>query len=201
MNDIIVKFTKMGAMQYISHLDLQRALGRMLLRSELPIAYSEGFNPHPKLNILLPLSVYQEGENEMFEFRLTEFVDIETVKAALEKSVFQGMDILDVFYTERKLTPKKAVWRLELETSLSASQLSECFGGEMAVTKRTKKGEKLVDISPMVEFISAEDSANGVNARFCVNAATNDYLNPSYIAVFLGDKVKLIRTVRENIIF
>ena len=68
--DYRVTFTKLGRLKYISHLDLQRAVARMLVRSGLPIAYTEGFNPHPRLNIVLPLSVYQEGEREVFDFRL-----------------------------------------------------------------------------------------------------------------------------------
>lgn len=201
MADIRVCFSKMGKLKYISHLDLQRALNRMLLRTGLPIAYSEGFNPHPRLNIALPLSIYQEGERELFDFRLTEDIPLDIVTEKLRKSVFNGMEIIEVSLAEGKLTTQKALWRLEFETDMSVSEFEAAVSGEMPVTKRTKKGEKLVDISPMVEFISAQKSENGIVARFKLNAAGNDYLNPSYIAHFLGDRVKLTRTVRENIIF
>ncbi len=201
MADIRVCFSKMGQMQYISHLDLQRAVARMLIRSDLPIAYSEGFNPHPKLNIALPLSIYQEGEREYFDFKLTEDVSLDIVKEKLQKSSFPGMDILDVTLAVGKLTTKTAVWRLEFETQMTALELEEKVSGEMLVAKRSKKGEKTVDISPMLKFISAYNEENRLIARFRLNAAGNDYLNPSYIATFLGDQVKLVRTVRENIDF
>lgn len=201
MADIRVCFSKMGKLQYISHLDLQRALSRMLLRSGLPIAYSEGFNPHPRLNIALPLSIYQEGERELFDFRLTEDVPLDVVSEKLKEASFPGMDILDVSVAVGKLTTKTAVWRLEFETDMPVDEFKSSVSGSMPVTKRSKKGEKVVDISPMVRFVSADSSDKGIIARFELNAAGNDYLNPSYIAAFLGDKVKLIRTVRENIIF
>ena len=96
MTDVRVCFTKLGKLKYISHLDLQRAIARMLVRSGLPIGYSEGFNPHPKLNIALPLSIYQEGERELFDFKITESVPLEEIEEKLKKSSFPGMDIISV---------------------------------------------------------------------------------------------------------
>lgn len=201
MADIHVTFTKLGALQYISHLDLQRAIHRMLVRSGLPIAYSEGFNPHPRLNIALPLSIYQEGERELFEFKITEEISVEEIKKALETAVFCGMKIVDVVYAKSKLVTKTAVWRMELKTELAPSDFENAINGEMPVVKRSKKGEKTVDIAPQIKFISAESTENGVKLRVELPAAGNDYLNPSYIAAFFGEKVEIQRIVRENIIF
>ena len=199
--DVRVTFTKMGRLQYISHLDLQRAIARMLIRSGLPIGYTEGFNPHPRLNIALPLSIYQEGERELFDFRVTEDIPLTEIKEKLQKNSFPDMDIVDVSVAIGKLTTKTAVWRLEFVTDMTADEFENAVKGEMLVTKRSKKGDKPVDISPMAKFISAETNKNGLTARFELNAAGNDYLNPAYIAAYLGNKVKLVRTVRENILF
>lgn len=201
MADILVCFSKLGSLQYISHLDLQRAIHRMLVRSGLPIAYSEGFNPHPRLNIVLPLSIYQEGERELFEFRLSEEMDLEVIKNALVASAFKGMDIIEVSVLDKKPLSKTAIWRLELETQLSGEDFEKEINGEMPVTKRSKKGDKIVDIAPMVKFVSAEKTEKGINLRVELPAAGNDYLNPAYVVAFFGDKVILNRTVRENIIF
>ena len=201
MADILVCFSKLGPLQYISHLDLQRAIQRMLVRSGLPIVYSEGFNPHPRLNIVLPLSIYQEGERELFEFRLSEDMDVEVIKNALVASAFKGMEIIEVSLLDKKPLSKTAIWRLELETQLSGEDFEKAINGEMPVTKRTKKGDKIVDIAPMVKFVSAEKTEKGIDLRVELPAAGNDYLNPSYVVAFFGDKVVLNRTVRENIIF
>lgn len=201
MADIVVCFTKTGKLQYISHLDLQRAVHRMLIRSGLPIAYSEGFNPHPRLNIALPLSIYQEGERELFIFRLTEEVPCDVIAEKLRANAFPEMTIVDVWEANGKLTTKTAVWRLEFETQMPVSEFESAFQGEMTVKKRSKAGEKLVDIAPMIKFISAEPTESGIICRVELPAANSDYLNPAYIAAFFGEKVKLKRTVRENIIF
>ena len=195
MADIRVTFTKLGKLKYISHLDLQRAIHRMLVRSGLPIAYSEGFNPHPRLNIALPLSIYQEGE------RLTEDVEGEVITESLRKAAFPEMEIIKAEVAVGKLHTKRALWRLELETDMPLEEIKNAFNGEMVVTKRSKSGDKQVDISPMTKFIAVEGAENGVILRVELNAAGNDYLNPSYVAAFFGDRVKLKRTVRENIIF
>ena len=201
MADIRVCFTKLGNLKYISHLDLQRAIHRMLVRSGLPISYSEGFNPHPRLNIALPLSIYQEGERELCDFRLTEEIDVLTVKSKLQSAAFPGLDIVSVEIADRKLTTKRAVWRLELETDITEEEFKTALNGEMKVVKRSKTGEKTVDISPMTKFVSFGEE-NGINVlRVELNAAGNDYLNPSYVAAFFGDRVKIKRVVRENIIF
>ena len=201
MPDIRVTFTKLDKLKYISHLDLQRAIHRMLIRSGLPIAFSEGFNPHPRLNIALPLSIYQEGERELFDFRVKLETPISEIEEKLKKSVFPGLQIVSCEPAVGKLTTKKADWRLEMVTDLSLDEFVSAFESEMVVIKRTKNGEKEVDIKPMTELLSASETENGIIARVRLNAAGNDYLNPSYVAQFFGERVKLIRTVRENIIF
>ena len=201
MADIRVCFTKLGNLKYISHLDLQRAIHRMLVRSGLPISYSEGFNPHPRLNIALPLSIYQEGEKELCDFRLTEEVELDVIKERLQSAAFPGLDIVSVEIPTKKLATKRAIWRIELETEITESEFASALSGEMKVVKRSKTGEKLVDISPMTKFVSAECKNGLAVLRVELNAAGNDYLNPSYVAAFFGDRVKIKRVVRENIIF
>lgn len=201
MADIRVYFTKLGRLKYISHLDLQRAIARLLVRSGLPIAYSEGFNPHPKLTITQPLSIYQEGEHESFDFRLISDVDLVTVKKRLGENAFPGMEIIGAELITEKSASKSAIWRLELETAMPLDEFTSAFGGEMIVTKRSKSGEKLVDIAPMITLVSAEKTDNLIIARIEAPAAGNNYLNPSYVVAFFGDKVSAKRVVRENIIF
>lgn len=201
MPDIRLTFTKLGKLKYISHLDLQRAIHRMLVRSKLPIAYSEGFNPHPRLNIALPLSIYQEGERELCDFRITEEISTDIIAEKLQNAAFPGLEIVKVEYAVGKLATKRAVWRLEIQTEITPDEFEKALSLPMLVTKRSKSGDKIVDIQPMIKFISATEKVGGIIARVELPAAGNDYLNPSYIAAFFGDRVKLNRVVRENIIF
>ena len=201
MPDVRAYFTKTGELRYISHLDLQRAMARLLVRSGLPIVYTEGFNPHPRLNIALPLSVYQEGEREVFDFRISEELPLDIITDALNKNMFPGCKVLSVEYVNGKSAPQRAVYRIEMQTDITASDFEKALGGCMNVLKRSKSGEKTVDIAPMIKLLSAKESENGLTAVVELPASGSEYLNPSYIINYFGERVKSARIVRENIIF
>ena len=74
MKTIRVLFHKTGRAIYISHLDLTRAMGRALARTQLPVWYTEGFHPHLYMTFALPLSLGVEGLCETMDFWLTEEV-------------------------------------------------------------------------------------------------------------------------------
>lgn len=71
-------FCKTGIMRFISHLDLIRLFTRALRRAEIPVAYSKGFNPQPKMSLGPPLPVGYEGEKEWADFDLEKFMDVES---------------------------------------------------------------------------------------------------------------------------
>ena len=201
MPDIRAYFSKTGRLKYISHLDLQRALARLLVRSGLPIVYTEGFNPHPRLNIALPLSVYQEGENEVFDFRISREMPLEEIVRALNAKMFPGSRVSAAGYLNGKSTPQSAVYRIEMETGMSEEDFESALAGGMKTLKKSKSGEREVDIAPMIKLISAERSGNLLTVRAELPASGSEYLNPSYIPAYFGERVKTKRIVRERIIF
>ena len=89
-------FTKKDMMKYISHLDLMRTLMRALRRAGLPIKFSEGLNPHPKLSLNRALKLGLESDNEEASIALTDFVEPEDFKTLLAKQLTKGIEIKDV---------------------------------------------------------------------------------------------------------
>ena len=67
-----IKFRKVGKLQYISHLDLVRTMQKVIVRAGLPLWYTEGFNPKPKMVFASPLSIGTESVTEYMDVRLTE---------------------------------------------------------------------------------------------------------------------------------
>ena len=67
-----IRFSKTGRARYISHLDLNRTMTRAVRRAGLPIWYTEGFNPKPKITFAAPLSIGTESMCEFMDIRLTE---------------------------------------------------------------------------------------------------------------------------------
>ncbi|HNY26478.1 MAG TPA: TIGR03960 family B12-binding radical SAM protein [Candidatus Sumerlaeota bacterium] len=73
-----LRFSKRGALRFISHLDLAEVIHRLVRMSELPVAYSQGFNPQPRISLSPPLPLGIEGQGELADVYLTERVELKT---------------------------------------------------------------------------------------------------------------------------
>lgn len=93
---IRVTFAKLEAMQYISHLDLHRSWERTIRRAGLPLAYSHGFNPRPKINLASALPLGFTSDCELIDIWLESQMPIEEIKTALESAQPPGLEILDI---------------------------------------------------------------------------------------------------------
>ena len=101
---IRVEFSKTGALKYISHLDLNRTMQNVFLRSKLPIVYSQGFNPHPKTVFSPPLSVGVSSECEFIDFKMTEDVPYDVICRRLNESFPEGLRALSAYEPESKFS-------------------------------------------------------------------------------------------------
>jgi radical SAM-linked protein len=89
-------FSKKGTMRYISHLDLMRLFMRAMRRANLPLEYTCGFNPHPKLSIKRALKLGLESDNEEASIVLRDEVDNEDFKQRFQQQLPQGIEIKSV---------------------------------------------------------------------------------------------------------
>ncbi|NLI14612.1 TIGR03936 family radical SAM-associated protein [Pelotomaculum propionicicum] len=89
-------YAKVGPARYISHLDLLRVFDRSARRAGLPVAYTQGFNPHPKMTFAAPLSVGTAGEAEYADMELARDIDPAVVKSALAGAMPQGLRLIEV---------------------------------------------------------------------------------------------------------
>jgi len=88
-----LRFAKRGLFRFVSHLDLQSHLIRLFTRSGLPLSFSAGFNPKPRISVLAPLMLGMASENDLLEIELLGSLDEETILAALRGILPQGLDI------------------------------------------------------------------------------------------------------------
>jgi radical SAM-linked protein len=91
-----VRYAKRGRLRFSSTRDFQRALERALRRAAVPMAFSAGFHPHPKISYANAAPTGTASEAEYFEISVTERVDPERVLAALDEALPTGLDILEV---------------------------------------------------------------------------------------------------------
>ena len=180
------RFRETGALVYVSHLDINRAVMRGLVKSKLPLYYTEGFNPIPKLTFASPLSVGCGGECELARFKLMEDVPDEEILRRLRASMPDGIEVLEVYSSDSNF--KEIAWAeneiaFKCKVPENAEQaLEKAFTAPVTVLKKTKSSEKEVDISPYFKDISFERTEDGMKIRVFTCADNTNYLNPEYIA-------------------
>ena len=151
--NVRVKFQKIGNLQYISHLDLQRTLHRILVRAGIPMWYTKGFNPHAKIVFSSPLSVGAQSICEMVDIRIDRDMPCETIKELLNREVTEELRVLDVYAPSRKFSD--LAWA-NYEITIHEKGMAEKIGriqeivasSQILTVKKTKSGEKEVDIAP-----------------------------------------------------
>ena len=181
-------FSKTGRAVYISHLDLMRTITRAFMRAECKLKYSEGFNPHPNISIALPLSVGCESVCEIMDFKMREDMPCEEIKNRLETQFPEGIAVIDVYESERKV--KEIKWLSisgvleydERDAAAMAGKLNEFYAAEsIVITKKTKRGMGESDIRPAIRDISFAQSGRDVSMRALISAQ-EPTLNPELIA-------------------
>ena len=90
--DVRVRFNKTGRIKFISHLDIYRTVIRAIRRTDIPVWYTEGFNPHVYLNFLLPVPLGCESYSDAFDMRLTEFYDFTKIPSEINKYLPEGIE-------------------------------------------------------------------------------------------------------------
>lgn len=183
MQKIRILFEKKDTAKYISHLDLVRIVTRAIKRAEIPIVYSNGFNPTPKLNFTLPLSLGQESVCEIMNFKVEPEMDTNEIKARLEKQLPDGIIIKEVYVpAENSDDFYYASYKITLDKSVDVSSVNDCFSRDSIVlVKRTKSGEKETDIKPFVIKLDAKSEDEHTIIECILNSKDPNFLNPEYI--------------------
>jgi radical SAM-linked protein len=180
-----LRFEKTGRAVYISHLDLMAVMQRAFARADLPLKFSEGFNPHPQISILLPLSVGTASICELMDFRLLEERDLKTLPDRLTAVLPDGIRALEAYESVRKSAQLK--W-LDIEGMLEydtvkpmADKLDAFFSRpELTIEKKTKRGSGQADIRPAIDKIGFSDTGEGLKLRARISAQ-EPTLNPDHL--------------------
>ncbi|MBP5240204.1 MAG: DUF2344 domain-containing protein [Oscillospiraceae bacterium] len=185
MDKLRLRFEKTGRAVYISHLDLMATMQRAFSRAGLELKYSEGFNPHPLISILLPLSVGTASVCELMDFRLKEDADLRTLPARLTAVMPEGIRVTEAYPAEQKSARLKwldVTGRLEYDRSAPAPKELQAFFGrdELVIERKTKRGMGQADIRPAIDRITfaADGTDRILSARISAQEPT---LNPDLL--------------------
>jgi radical SAM-linked protein len=160
-----VRYAKRGRLRFTSHRDFSRAFERAIVRARVPMAYSSGFNPHPRISYAGASPTGAASEAEYLEIGLAREVDPAEVLTALDEALPTGLDVLEVAVSRGGSLAdllEASVWRItvpDLEPD-HAEQAVTAFleAGEVLVERMTKKGLRTFDCRAAVVSMSSARS-------------------------------------------
>ena len=209
-----IKYTKRGVIRFISHLDTMRALKRAFGRAGLPVAYSEGFNPRPKISMGPALPLGCESNCEISDIVLKRSLLPESLCASLGDAMPNGLSLLDV---ERVIpsTPKLSRassmrYMIELPGELAleeARALVQAFDEKDSVLldRIRKSKQSSVDVRSLVAdaLIVAESDAGWLSVELALSERGTCSAVEVARAVFgiSPDRAKCLRAIRTEIKF
>lgn len=190
MREVRLRFSKTGRLKYISHLDINRAMGRAFKRAGIPLWYTEGFNPHPYMSFSLPLSLGVESLCESVDIRLVGGIDNSLIKRRMNSVLPDGLKIVDVYDNFRdnsEIVYSDYVYKFQFADNEKAlEKISALLNAEeIMALKKGKQGRKKVlketNIKPYIDRynISIRDDVIILNIRLLAGGEKN--LNPSLL--------------------
>lgn len=187
------KFTRNERVKFLGHLDIMRTFQRAFMRAGVKMIYTEGFNPHQKMNFAQPLGVGVTSSGEYMDVEIAEGQDLEKIRQGLDAQMGEGFDVLDAGELSEgaekcMAAVKYASYTITLENDAlkdSVSAAKEKFESSTSVkaVKKTKACETEVDLKKMVLNLSAE----GERIEILVSAGSENNLKPDlFLSVFFG---------------
>lgn len=192
MRCVRVWFKKMGMSRYVSHLDLMRAMTRAVRRADIPLWYTEGYNPHPYITFALPLSLGMESLCESMDMRIEGDSTNEEIFDMLRNSMPPGIEISSV--EDPVHDPKKIAFGefdiffdCECGTDRLITLIEEMLSQDtLIVQKLGKKGRhKVLKDIDLIEFIKEYkigSLADRVKLSVILPAGSTTNVNPSLLA-------------------
>lgn len=210
MLEVRLWLSKQGRIKYVSHLDMFRLMQRAVRRAEIPLWYTEGFNPHPYISFLLALSLGTEGLREPVDIRIVDNISNEEIKNRLNAAMPEGLRVEDVTSPVKK--PAAIAFGSYRAYYGDAVSESELFGaltsGELTCEKSGKKGNKkimkTVNVSEHIESFEIRTEDGGTVLDVVLPAGSVFNLNPqqltSAVSAFIGREITAERVIRLGLL-
>ncbi len=203
-----ITFTKQGALRYIGHLDLHRLWERAMRRADLPLAYSQGFHPQPKISLAAALPLGFSSRGEVLDARLKEEVQPAEISARLKDSLPPDIQIIEVKAVEENLPALQtqtlsASYDVHLTEPVPGSGLKrkveEMMNAESLI--RERRG-KTYDLRPLIEMVSVIAQADGTAwLKMTLAAREGATGRPEEVLSALGIEPETARVERTRLIF
>ena len=203
-----ITFTKQGALRYTGHLDLHRLWERAMRRAELPISYSQGFHPQPKISIAAALPLGFASRNEVLDVRLNEELPTEEIAVRLKDNLPPDIQVTRVESVDERAPALQtqvvsAVYEILLTEPVDGSDLTRKVEELMASESlpRERRG-KFYDLRPLIEMLNMVTETNGkVWLHMTLAAREGATGRPEEVLNMLGIEPEYTRVERTKLIF
>jgi radical SAM-linked protein len=203
-NPVRLQYTKLGKVRWISHRDVARALERAFRVAQLPLAFTEGFSPRPKVSFGLALSTGHESDAEYVDLVFAETFELDALPALLSPALPEGITVVGVVaLADRAPALQEAVtcveWRVDVAhqdlTEVDPAQLRAQVDTALALptleTTKHRKGRDVVeDVRPVIRRITVcdEPSATGLPTVVEMELSTQPRgAKPGEVLAAIGD--------------
>ena len=183
MRNVRIFYKKKGRMKFVSHLDMNRFMSRIINKAKIPVWFTEGFNRHAYLNFAVPLSLGYEGLYEILDVKIVDDnCSLDDVLAALKKV---STPDIEFFKVQESVMNMKEIGFAEFEilfdeiSEPKSNNIIEFFAKNSIICQKTTKkgGTKDIDIAPLIKRYSL----CGNKLTLVLTAGNEDNLNPSLV--------------------
>lgn len=203
-----ITFTKQGALRYTGHLDLQRLWERAMRRADLPLSYSLGFHPQPKISIAAALPLGFSSLGEVLDVRFNDEIPTQEIAARLKDSLPKDIQITQIESVDERLPALQtqvlsAEYEVHLTEPVEGSELKRAIEEVMLAEAlpRERRG-KFYDLRPLIVSLDLETDPNGKHyilmTLFARDGATG---RPEEVLNVLGIEPEYTRVERTKLIF
>ena len=200
-----ITFAKQNALRYTGHLDLHRIWERAARRAELPLAYSQGFHPQPKISLAAALPLGFSSRCEVLDMRLTEELPLEGLRERIQQAVPSALRIIEIESVDEKLPAMQtlvvqAEYEVLFTEPIEGSDLKRRVESmlEAASLPRERRG-KSYDLRPLIEQANVLDEP--LRLWMLLSAREGATGRPEEVLEQIGIPADTVRVERTRLIF
>jgi radical SAM-linked protein len=201
----LIKYTKDSEIKFIAHLDLMRTIQKVIKRSDLPIEYSKGYHPHMAVSIAQPLSVGVHSRGEYMDVVLNTELEEKFIVDKMNKNTPRGIKILDVVKVipvegKKQSQAMAIIDAAKYTIKLKCTEVEEtkkilqslCGNEEWNIIKKSKSGEKMVNIKPLVHKFEYEMDGSVLSISTLIACGSRENLSASLVADYMKENIESI---------
>lgn len=185
-----IKFSKQGPVKFIGHLDVMRYFQKAMRRAGIDIKYSEGFSPHQVMSFAAPLGLGLTSNGEYMDIEVNSMTDCESMVSQLNSVMVEGIQVLECHKLADRAKNAMSIvaaadYTLTFREGKAPADTEAFFAGlaefykqdQIVMIKKSKKGEREVDLKPSIYELKAEDGRIFMK----LSAGSQDNLKPELV--------------------